>query len=91
MVWGVLQAGVALALLAAGGLDALQAVIIVAALPFAILLVAVIMSLHKVLSAAHLDKQREERELRRAGRRWLERDREQDGELPREKPDPPVA
>lgn len=89
MVWGVLQAGVALALLAAGGLDALQAVIIVAALPFAILLVAVIVSLHKVLGAAHVAKLREERELRRAGRRWLERDREQD-EHGRSGGDPPV-
>ncbi|HEY4556362.1 MAG TPA: BCCT family transporter, partial [Lysobacter sp.] len=46
LTWGVLQAAIAAALLFAGGLEALQAVVIVAALPFALLLLAVIVGLH---------------------------------------------
>lgn len=78
LVWGSLQAGVAVALLAAGGLDALQAVIIVAALPFALLLAAVVVSLHRVLSEERRRLDREQRELRHAEQRWLQRERQAD-------------
>jgi glycine betaine transporter len=76
MVWGVLQAGIAVALLAAGGLDALQAAVIVAALPFALLLAAVAVSLLKVLREESRRKAREARELHRAELRWLAAERE---------------
>ncbi|MEO7200891.1 MAG: BCCT family transporter [Dokdonella sp.] len=76
VVWGSLQAGVAIALLAAGGLDALQAVIIVAALPFALLLVAVVVSLHRVLSEEYRRLDREQRQIRRAELRWMQREQQ---------------
>ena len=78
LVWGVLQAAIAVALLAAGGLQALQAVVIVAALPFALLLVAVVVSLHRVLAQAFDAGERERRALLRAERRWLAQDPEAD-------------
>jgi glycine betaine transporter len=76
VIWGFMQAAVAVALLAAGGLNALQAVVIVAALPFAILLAAVVVSLQRVLSADLKAKEREDRELHKAELRWLARERE---------------
>lgn len=75
---GVLQAAIAAALLLAGGLEALQAVVIVAALPFALLLVAVLVSLHRVLGDDLAARDREARELLRAERRWLARERGSD-------------
>ncbi|HZX77985.1 BCCT family transporter [Lysobacter sp.] len=75
VVWGVMQAAIAVALLAAGGLDALQAVVIVAAFPFALLMIAVIASLQRVLAEGIAEKEREERELHRAELRWLARER----------------
>ena len=77
MVWGVLQAAIAVALLLAGGLDALQSMVIVAALPFALLLAAAVVSLHGVLAEARAAHDREDRELHRAEKRWLERERGQ--------------
>ena len=76
MVWGVMQAAIAVALLAAGGLNALQAVVIVAALPFAILLAAVLVALQRVLSQDLATLEREERELHRAELRWLRKERD---------------
>lgn len=71
MVWGVMQAAIAVALLAAGGLAALQAAVIVAALPFALLLVVVAFCLFRVLDAEHRRQARLSRELQRAELRWL--------------------
>lgn len=79
-----MQAAIAVALLAAGGLQALQAVVIVAALPFAILLAAVLYSLRRLLLNDLASIEQEERELHRAERRWLQRERDagnNDGEL----------
>ncbi len=78
VVWGVLQAVIAVALLAAGGLEALQAVIIVAALPFALMLVAIMVSLHRSLAEETLGLARHERALRHAEHRWLQRERDRD-------------
>ena len=77
IVWGVLQAGIAVALLAAGGLDALQAVVIVAALPFALLLAAVVVSLRRELRRDLGEEDRVARELRHAEQRWLAQERAQ--------------
>lgn len=82
LVWGVMQAGIAIALLYAGGLNALQAVVIVAALPFAILLAAVLFSLRKVLAHDLAAQEQEERELHRAELRWLQRERETEKQAP---------
>ncbi|WP_441815593.1 hypothetical protein [Lysobacter sp. TAF61] len=62
--------------MAAGGLDALQAVVIIVALPFALLLVAVMVSLHRVLSQDLGRRERDARELHRAELRWLTQERE---------------
>jgi glycine betaine transporter len=72
--WGVIQALIAVALLLAGGLDALQGVIIVAALPFALLLVLIMWSLYRVLDQEYLHKQREATRFRHAMQRWLARE-----------------
>ncbi|MGV8932696.1 MAG: BCCT family transporter [Luteimonas sp.] len=78
ITWGVLQMGIAVALLASGGLDALQAVVIVAALPFALLLAAVVVSMYRVLSSDLREQDRVARELHAAELRWLAREREQE-------------
>lgn len=49
IVWGVLQAMIAIALLMSGGLKALQTVLIVIALPFCVILVGIVFSIHKSL------------------------------------------
>ncbi|MFC4728300.1 BCCT family transporter [Coralloluteibacterium thermophilus] len=74
VVWGVLQALVAAALLAAGGLDALQAMVTIAALPFVLLLAAVAVSLHRALASEELERERRARAFRDAMRRWLARE-----------------
>lgn len=51
VVWGVAVALIAAAMLLAGGLDALQALITIVALPFALLLCLVMFSLYRVLDA----------------------------------------
>ncbi|MBB1089617.1 BCCT family transporter [Lysobacter sp. SG-8] len=82
VVWGVLQAAIAVALLVAGGLEALQAVVIVAALPFALLMALVMVSLYRVLSADLLAWDIEARELYRAEKRWLDREKQAGNEAP---------
>lgn len=49
VTWGIIQSSIALILLYVGGLDALQNVIIIAALPFSIILIAMVVSLFKSL------------------------------------------
>lgn len=71
MAWGVMQAAIATSLLAAGGLAALQAVVIVAALPFALLLGAVVVALHRVLKHGYAEQRRLARELRQMEMRLL--------------------
>ncbi|MCR5625457.1 MAG: BCCT family transporter [Lachnospiraceae bacterium] len=50
VIWGVLVSAIAAVLLRAGGLDALQNVLIIVALPFSIMLVLIVISLMKELS-----------------------------------------
>ncbi|GKV64391.1 MULTISPECIES: BCCT family transporter [unclassified Sporosarcina] len=49
IIWGVIQSSIAVILLFVGGLDALQNVIIIAALPFSIILIMMVVSLFKSL------------------------------------------
>lgn len=49
IIWGVIQSTIAVILLFVGGLDALQNVIIIAALPFSVILIMMIVSLFKSL------------------------------------------
>lgn len=61
----------------AGGLAALQTLITVAALPFALLMLAVMVGLHRVLSEEALREKAEGRRARRAIEDWIARDQEQ--------------
>lgn len=75
--WGIAIALIAAAMLIAGGLNALQTLITVAALPFALLMVAVMVGLYRVLSMAALREKVRDRRVRRAVERWIAREREQ--------------
>ncbi len=75
--WGVAIALIAVAMLMAGGLAALQTLIIVAALPFALLMVAVMVGLYRVLHLEALREKAEERRARRAIEDWIAREQEQ--------------
>lgn len=75
MVWGALLAATAMALLLSGGIGALQAAVIVAALPFVLLLAATAVSLYRVLDAEYRRDQREQRALYHEQIRWLAEER----------------
>lgn len=64
-------------MLMAGGLQALQTLITVAALPFALLMVAVMVGLNRVLQLEALREKAEERRARRAIEDWIAREQEQ--------------
>ena len=65
VMWGLLVSGVALSLLLAGGLKAVQTATIVFALPFTVVLVMMAVSLWRAIRADWLEEQRQERLLRR--------------------------
>ena len=79
--WGIAIALIAGAMLVAGGLEALQALITVAALPFALLMLGVMVGLQRVLGMEVLREKAEERRARRAIEDWIarEEERRQDG------------
>lgn len=65
LAWGVGVALIAGALLLAGGLDALQGMITIAALPFALLMVLVMVSLYRVLDQEYTRERRQTQRQRR--------------------------
>jgi len=65
LVWGVLVAGIAVSLLLAGGLQALQTATILFALPFALVIVLMVVALWRALQEDWREEVRRERELRR--------------------------
>lgn len=71
LAWGVAIAVVAAALLLAGGLDALQGLVTVSALPFALLMMLVIVALYRTLAHAQRVRRRREQHMRHALERWL--------------------
>ena len=73
--WGIAIALIAAAMLVAGGLDALQTLITVAALPFALLMVGVMVGLQRVLALEALRERARERRARRAIELWIARER----------------
>jgi glycine betaine transporter len=75
--WGIAVALIAVTMLMAGGLHALQTLITVAALPFALLMVAVMVGLYRVLSLEALREKAEERRARRAIEDWIAREQKQ--------------
>ncbi|AAQ61962.1 glycine betaine uptake BCCT transporter [Chromobacterium violaceum] len=65
LIWGVLLAAIALVLLQSGGLKALQAVLIVSALPFMLIMIGMAVSLYRALSEEEHDSRlRQIRRLR---------------------------
>src|SRR5690606_16407789 len=75
--WGIAIALIAVAMLMAGGLRALQTLITVAALPFALLMVAVMVGLYRVLSIEALREKALERRTQRMVEDWIAREQEQ--------------
>jgi len=65
IIWGVLVAGIAISLLLAGGLDALQTATILFALPFALVVILMAISLWRAIRDDWKEEQRIEREMRR--------------------------
>lgn len=64
-IWGVLVAGIAISLLLTGGLKAVQSATIVFALPFALVILLMVIALWRAIREDWNDQQRQERELRR--------------------------
>ena len=83
LAWGVAIAMVAAALLLAGGLDALQGLVTVSALPFALLMLLVILALHRTLAHAQDVRRHRAQRITRALERWLaDPDRDDGGPPP---------
>lgn len=74
VTWGVAVALIAAALLLAGGLDALQGMITITALPFAVLMVLVMVSLYRVLDMEDQLQQRRRRRDRHMMEAWIQRE-----------------
>jgi glycine betaine transporter len=72
LVWGLAQAAVAAILLVAGGLEGLQSMAIISALPFTLVLLAVCFSLLRVLREDEARAKSEELAFRQALRRWMQ-------------------
>src|SRR5690606_689971 len=71
LVWGVAVALIAAALLLAGGLEALQGVITIVALPFALLMLLVIVALYRVLDQEYRLEHRRQARARHAIEQWI--------------------
>jgi glycine betaine transporter len=65
---------IAAVLLLAGGLDALQGMITIAALPFALLMVLVMVCLYRVLDLEYQLERRRAQRARHAVQAWIERE-----------------
>ncbi len=70
--WGAAIALIAGALLLAGGLDALQGLITIAALPFALLVLLVVFGLYRALDLEYRLQARRDQKLRRRMREWMD-------------------
>ena len=71
LIWGVLVAAIALSLLLAGGLSAVQTATIVFALPFAVVLVLMAISVTLAIRHDWEEEQKRERALRRRMREMV--------------------
>ncbi|GAB2751222.1 glycine betaine transporter OpuD [Melaminivora jejuensis] len=76
IAWGVAVALIAGVLLLAGGLDALQALITIAALPFAVLMALVMVSVYRELDGEDTRLRRRALRRRRIVELWMARERE---------------
>ncbi|UQZ36955.1 glycine/betaine ABC transporter permease [Paenibacillus sp. PK3_47] len=73
LTWGILQSALAVVLLISGGLSGLQTASIVAALPFAIVLIGMCFSLLKALQAEDKERRQREKRQRQELKRLLEK------------------
>ncbi|MFC3716647.1 BCCT family transporter [Luteimonas soli] len=71
LAWGVAVALIAAALLLAGGLEALQGVITIVALPFALLMLLVMVALYRALDQEYRLEQRRRARARHAIEQWI--------------------
>jgi glycine betaine transporter len=71
IIWGTLIAGIAVSLLLAGGLKAVQTATILFALPFALVIVLMVVSLWRAMREDWREENRRERELRRLVREMM--------------------
>ncbi|MGG4555454.1 glycine betaine uptake BCCT transporter [Paenibacillus humicus] len=76
LTWGILQSAIAVVLLISGGLSGLQTASIVAALPFAIVLIGMCFSLLKALQAEDKERRHREKRQRQKLKRLLEEQEE---------------
>ncbi|HCP77561.1 MAG TPA: glycine/betaine ABC transporter permease, partial [Pusillimonas sp.] len=74
IIWGVLVAGIAISLLLAGGIQAVQTATIVFALPFTLVIVLMVVALWRAVKQDYREERRRERELRRRLRYWADRE-----------------
>lgn len=65
MIWGLLVSGIAVSLLLAGGIEAVQTATIVFALPFALVIILMVIALARAVRRDWLEEQERERALRR--------------------------
>jgi glycine betaine transporter len=72
LTWGILQSAIAVVLLISGGLNGLQTASIVAALPFAVVLIGMCVSLLKALQAEDRERRQKEKRQRQKLKRLLE-------------------
>lgn len=72
LTWGIMQSAIAVVLLISGGLNALQTAAIVAALPFAVVLIGMCISLVKSLQAEDRERRQKEKRQRQKLRQLLE-------------------
>lgn len=71
ITWGVLIAGIAISLLLAGGIDALQTATIVFALPFTLVVALMAIALWRAIREDWKEEQRQEKELRQRMRQLV--------------------
>lgn len=71
LIWGALIAGIAISLLLAGGLKAVQTATILFALPFALVIILMVIALWRALREDMHEHTRKEREMRRRLREML--------------------
>ncbi|WP_150271231.1 glycine betaine uptake BCCT transporter [Paenibacillus tepidiphilus] len=82
LTWGILQSAIAVVLLISGGLSGLQTASIVAALPFAIVLIGMCISLLKALQAEDKERRQREKRQRQKLKRLLEEQEPFKNEIP---------
>jgi len=73
LLWGGLIAGIAISLLLAGGLKALQTATIVFAVPFSLVIILMLISLWRGVREDWAAHEKQERELRRRVRQIVEK------------------